>query len=80
MPRLYDPCLELLPLLEIAVSHPPPSPKKPSPWFMRGGVTPERVERAFGDDFDELLPARELQRQDLAGEEPIIELRFGTTG
>ena len=33
-----------------------------------------------GDDFDELLPARELQRQDLAGEEPIIELRFGTTG
>lgn len=47
---------------------------------MRGGVTPERIEQSFGDDFDEVLPARELQRRDLTNEAPIVELRFGTTG
>ncbi|MCB9746274.1 MAG: hypothetical protein H6740_27105 [Alphaproteobacteria bacterium] len=51
-----------------------------SSWAMRGGVAPERIERSFGDDFDEVLPARELQRQDLQNEAPILELRFGTTG
>lgn len=46
-------------------------------WAKHGGIPTDKLDRPLGDDFDEVLPARE--RNTTPGER-VIELKFRSTG